>query len=237
MSQRRNRKNVTPSAVVPETGAPAIVAVSAVESGSVVTDVPAIPVVDDVAIAQAPEFAASDALPEPAPVVPDAVADEAPAIDPAPQRILSKGLFMTNFFAPETFQSMFADAGFKGQEAVAKSQKLAEDMLGLARGNVEAMVESTRIATDGLRGIGQQIAEQGREGVELASQNLKALGAAKSPTEFFQLQQEAAKTQFDRMVAEGSKLTEQWVKLMGEAVQPLQNRASLAAQRVQDLAA
>ena len=40
---------------------------------------------------------------------------------------------------------------------------------------------------------------------------------------------------FDRMVADGSKLTEQMVKLTGEAVQPLSNRASVNAEKFSEL--
>ena len=43
--------------------------------------------------------------------------------------------------------------------------------------------------------------------------------------------------EFDRMVAESSKLTERMVKLAGEAAEPLQTRASLNAERVNTLVA
>ena len=43
--------------------------------------------------------------------------------------------------------------------------------------------------------------------------------------------------EFDRFVAETSKLTERVVKLAGEAAQPLQNRASINAERINDLVA
>jgi phasin family protein len=77
----------------------------------------------------------------------------------------------------------------------------------------------------------------GRESVEQASAAVKTLAEAKSPTEFFQLQSELARASFVRAVAETSKLTEQLVKLAGEAVQPLSTRASLNAERLNDIAA
>ena len=66
---------------------------------------------------------------------------------------------------------------------------------------------------------------------------MKTLAEAKSPTEFFQIQSELARASFDRFVAESSKLTERVVKLAGEAAQPLQNRASVNAERFNDLVA
>ena len=45
------------------------------------------------------------------------------------------------------------------------------------------------------------------------------------------------RSSFDRMVSESSKLTEQVVKLAGEAIQPISNRASVNAERVNELMA
>ena len=113
---------------------------------------------------------------------------------------------------------MFADAGERSQEIVRKSQKAAEELAEIAKANVEALTEAGRIAASGARTIGQDAIASGRQGIEQASAAVKTLAEAKSPTEFFQLQSELARASFDRAVAEGSKLTEQLVKLAGEAV-------------------
>jgi phasin family protein len=60
---------------------------------------------------------------------------------------------------------------------------------------------------------------------------------AKSPTEYLQLQGDFARASFDRMVAESSKLTESLVKLAGMAFQPLSNRATANAERINNLVA
>ncbi|MES2001071.1 MAG: TIGR01841 family phasin [Pseudomonadota bacterium] len=132
-------------------------------------------------------------------------------------------------FAP--FQSIFFSAGERGQDAAKKSQKVAEELADLTRANVEAIVEAGRVAVAGARTIGQDVVATGRDGVEQASDAIRSLAEAKSPTEYMQLQSEFARASFDRMVAEGSKLTESMVKLAGEAFQPLQNRASANAER------
>ena len=137
----------------------------------------------------------------------------------------------------DKFQALFADAGERGQEIVRKSQKAAEELAEIAKANVEALTEAGRIAASGARAIGQDALASGRENIEQASAAVKSLADAKSPTEFFQLQSELARASFDRVVAEGSKFTEQLVKLAGEAVQPLSNRASLNAERINELSA
>jgi len=138
-------------------------------------------------------------------------------------------------FAP--FQSLFADAGERSQDLVKKSQKVAEQLADLTRANVEAIVESSRVAAEGARSIGQGVVASSRDGVEQTADAIRSLAEAKSPTEYLQLQSEFARSSFDRAVAETSKLTESLVKLAGEAFQPLSNRASATAERFNTLVA
>jgi phasin family protein len=138
-------------------------------------------------------------------------------------------------FAP--FQSFFADAGERGQEAVRRTQKVAEDLADLTRANVEALVESGRVAAEGVRSLGQDVVARNRDGVEKAADAIRTLAEAKSPTEYLQLQGEIVRTSFDRLVAESSRLTESFVKLTGEAIQPISNRASANAERINSLVA
>ena len=139
--------------------------------------------------------------------------------------------------AADRFQQLFAGAGDRGQDLVRRSQKTAEELAELAKANVEALAESSRIAAKGAKTLGQDILESGREGFEQASGAMKTLADAKSPTEFMQLQTELVRTGFDRAVAESSKFAEAFVKLAGEAIQPLSNRATINAERVSELAA
>ena len=135
------------------------------------------------------------------------------------------------------FQTLFADAGERGQDAVAKSQKVAGELAELTRDNVEALTEAGRIAAEGARSIGQDLVASTRAHVEKAADSVRALAEAKSPTEFLQIQSDLARASFDRMVGENSRLTESAVKLAGEAFQPLSNRASIAADKLNTITA
>lgn len=135
------------------------------------------------------------------------------------------------------FQSMFADAGERSQETVRRSQKAAEQIADLARGNVEAIVEAGRVAVEGARSLGQDVVARGRDGAEQTANAIRSLAEAKSPTEFMQLQSELARSSFDRLVAETSRMTESMVKLAGEAIQPLSNRATANAARINSFVA
>jgi phasin family protein len=146
-----------------------------------------------------------------------------------------KGFEAVPAFAP--FQSMFAEANERSQDLVKKSQKVAEELADLARANVEAVVEAGRVAAEGARAIGQDVVAKQRDNVEQAADAIRSFAEAKSPTEYLQLQGEFARSQFDRVVAETSKLTESLVKLAGEAFQPLSNRATANAERLNTLVA
>ena len=141
-----------------------------------------------------------------------------------------KGFDAIPAFAP--FQSMIADANGRGQEFAKRGQKAAEEFANVARANVEAIVEAGRVAAEGARTIGQDFIATGRDNVEQAADAVRSLAEAKSPTEYMQLQGDFARASFDRMVAESSRLTETMVKLAGEAFQPLSNRATANAERM-----
>jgi phasin family protein len=132
---------------------------------------------------------------------------------------------------------MFAEAGSKGQEALEKSRRTAEELTELTRANVEAFVEASKIAATGAKTVGEEALQRTREGLEQNVAEFKSLAQASSPTEFFQLQSEIARSNFDRMVASFSHLTESTVKLAGEAIQPLSNRAAINAEKLNELTA
>jgi phasin family protein len=138
-------------------------------------------------------------------------------------------------FAP--FQSLVADANERSQDLVKKSQKVAGELADLTRANVEAVVEAGRVAAEGSRALGQDAVSASRAGFEQAADAIRSLAEAKSPTEYLQLQSDFARASFDRAVAQSSALTESFVKLAGEAFQPLSNRASANAERFNTLVA
>jgi phasin family protein len=137
----------------------------------------------------------------------------------------------------DRLQTMFTEVGERGQQLAERSQKATGELVELTRANVEALVESGRIAAAGAHTLGQDALARTREGLEQTVSQVKSLTQAQSPTEFFQLQAEIARSQFDRSVADGSRFAESMVKLLGEAVQPLSNRAAVNAEKLSNLTA
>ncbi len=129
-------------------------------------------------------------------------------------------------------KTIFADAGERARTGFAKGQAMFADMGEFNKGNVEALVESSRIAAKGFEALGQNAAAFVRGQVEDAQAQARTLAGVTSPTEFLKLQGDFARASFDKMVAETSRGTEAMLKLAGEVAQPISNRVALAADKM-----
>jgi len=128
-------------------------------------------------------------------------------------------------------QALFGDFSNRFKTAFEKSSKLNEELVDFAKGNVEAVIASARVAAKAGETLGQEAAEYGKKNLEAATTAFKSFATVKSPTDLFQLQSEFAKAQFDSVVAEASKLSESFLKIAGEIAQPLSNRYAIAAEK------
>jgi len=137
----------------------------------------------------------------------------------------------------DRIQAVFGDVNARAKTTIERNTKVAEEMTDLAKGNVEALVASTKIAAKGVEKIGQEVAEYSRKSFEDASAAIKGFAEVKSPTDLFRLQGDFARTQFDSVIAESSKLSETMIKLAGDMFEPITSRYSVAAERVKNAVA
>jgi phasin family protein len=137
----------------------------------------------------------------------------------------------------DNVQALFGEANERTRAQIERQTRFAEELTELGRGNVEAFVASTKVAAKGVETLGQEVAEYSRKSFEEASASLKALAEVKSPTDFFRLQSEFARTQFDSFVSGTSRLSETVIKLAGDAAEPLTSRYTVAAEKVKAAAA
>jgi phasin family protein len=129
-------------------------------------------------------------------------------------------------------QTMFVEMNDRAKAALEKTQGMFADMTEFNKGNVEALVESSKIAAKGIETMGQDAAEYTRKSFEGMTAIVKSLSSVKSPTEFMKLHSDYVRTSFDSMVAESSKTTETMLKLAGEIAQPISNRVAIAAEKI-----
>lgn len=137
----------------------------------------------------------------------------------------------------ERVQSVMTEMNDKAKIAMERSSKAMEELGDLTKGNLEAIVETSKIAAKGFEQISQHMAEVGRSNFERTSATMKNFASIKSPTEFFQLQSELMTSAFDSMASETAKASEAMMKLAGEIAQPLSNRVSVVSDRMKTIAA
>lgn len=134
--------------------------------------------------------------------------------------------------ATDKTQAFTADMGARATDAMDKGSKMFAEMNGFTKGNVEALVESTRIAVAGVQTLAQGQAAYVRKQFEDVTAVARSMAGVKSPTEFVKLQGDYVRQQFDGAVAEMSRSTEVMMKLAGEVVQPISNRVAVAVEKV-----
>jgi phasin family protein len=140
----------------------------------------------------------------------------------------------TDFTA--TAQNTAAEMQNRAKAAFEKSTALTGEVTEFHKGNLEALVESSKLLASGMQDLGRTYMEDARTAADTVTDDVKKMAAIKSPTELFQLQGEIARRNFDAAVAQTSKSTEAMMKLVTGAFAPLSNRASVAAEKVSNAA-
>jgi phasin family protein len=133
-------------------------------------------------------------------------------------------------------KDVFSDVKTKAKAAFDKGTSSIGDATEFAKGNVEAVVESGKIYAAGLQELGSTYVAESKTAFEKLTADAKELAAQKSPTDFFKLQSEIARKNFDSAIAFGSKSSEAWMKLATDAFAPISGRVSLAVDKVKTAA-
>lgn len=175
------------------------------------------------------------------PVAPTAIPAEKPAPAALPPEMKGVRVMATTIpsqpkAAAEKVKMMISDFNDRAKAAFEKSAKAGEELTEFTKGNMEALAASAKTAAKGAETLGQEMADYGKKSFESASATMKSLATVKTPTEMFQIQSDFAKSSFDSAIAEASKLSEAWLKLAGDVIQPLSSRYALAAEKFKSAA-
>ena len=146
----------------------------------------------------------------------------------------------------ETVVRASADAATKGVdkavaltkeqvEAAVKAGAVAfknyEELLQFGKDNVEAVVQSGSIVVKGVQDLSQSLVVLAQSSMDEQVAAGKALIGAKSLKEVIDLSSSMAKSNFEKLMAEGTKLTQISTKLAEEAFVPLSSRMSAAVEK------
>jgi hypothetical protein len=102
-------------------------------------------------------------------------------------------------------KDVFTDVKTKAKAAFDKGTSSIGDVTEFAKGNVEAVVESGKIYAAGLQELGSTYVAEGKTAFEALTADAKELAAQKTPVDFFKLQSELAKKNFESAMAFGTK--------------------------------
>ena len=130
-----------------------------------------------------------------------------------------------------TAKDMAAQMQTRAKAAFEKGGEMTSQVTDFHKANIEALVESGKILASGMQDMGRTYVEEAKTAADTVQDDVKKMAAIKSPTEFFQLQGEIARRNFDAMVATTSKNAEMMMKLANEAFAPISTRASVATEK------
>lgn len=164
-----------------------------------------------------------------------AAAAKAAPVTQLKDTIMAKTKTVTEDFTAKV-QETVAEAQERAKAAFEKGQALFGDAGEFTKGNVEALVESGKILAAGLQSMGKDYVAEGKTAFETVQADIKELAAVKSPADFFKLQGEIMRRNFDAAVAAGSKHSEAMLKLTNDAFAPVSTRVSLAIEKVKKAA-
>lgn len=132
----------------------------------------------------------------------------------------------------EKATELFKDVNVRAKEVLEKGGEMAKDVVEFNKANLEAVVESGKIAAKGAQEAAQRAVEISRKNWEATTAHGKSLTSVKAPADFFQAQSAFVRKQFDVAVADFSKTTEFYLKLAGEVAAPIQNRYAVVVDQV-----
>lgn len=173
------------------------------------------PIVEPVAAPAAETIAVPDAKP-------------IPTVTQLKEKIMATAK-TTDFIKP--FTEAVTELQSKAKAAYEKGTAVSGEVTEFSKGNVEALVESTKVLAAGVQDMGKVYVEEAKSAYETFTADLKEMAALKSPAELFQLQGKIARRNFDLLVAQGSKTGDEVMKLCTDAFSPISGRVSLAVEK------
>ncbi|MBS3928063.1 MAG: phasin family protein [Sphingomonadales bacterium] len=168
-------------------------------------------------------------------VVKKVAAAKAPTAAKLKDTIMTKTQNVAEDFTAK-LKEVAADAQTRAKDAFEKGQTYAAEYGEFTKGNVEALVESGKILAAGLQDMGKGYVAEGKTVLETVTADVKELAQVKSPADFFKLQGEILRRNFDAAVASTSKHSEMALKLANDAFAPISTRVSLAVEKVKQAA-
>jgi len=137
---------------------------------------------------------------------------------------------------PAMNTNSFETAGFAAREQIEKASQTAyksfEEMSKLQKDNWDAVVAASQIWAKGAEVIGKAWMGLAQETLETAATTAKAMVGVKTLREAVDLQADFAKGNFDKFVAESTRMSETAVKVANDAMEPITARVNVSVEKI-----
>lgn len=132
--------------------------------------------------------------------------------------------------ATKQVEDLTVEAQKTMEQGVEKMTKGLEDMTAFNQESVEAMVASSKVFAKAAEEMNAEIMAFSKKSYQDSMAAVKDMSSVKSVTELFEKQTEFAKSSFEGMVAEATKLNDMYAAAAKEAFAPLNDRFSAVAE-------
>ena len=128
----------------------------------------------------------------------------------------------------KTFEQAFATSKEKYETVMQNFS----DISAVGRENMDAVVSAGTVFAKGIEAVNAELAAISKRNLEDSIAAVKALAAAKSAKEYFELQSDLMKTSWDHMIADTTKIGEMMGEYSKDAMAPLQSRMTAAMEKL-----
>ena len=111
------------------------------------------------------------------------------------------------------------------------------DFMSFQRGSVQALIEANKALAAGLQEMSKELMSVTQASVETAVSTSSSIAQAKSVQELISLQVAGAKTSYETLVANSTKLSELSMQVATATFAPLAARVNIAANKIEKAAA
>jgi phasin family protein len=133
--------------------------------------------------------------------------------------------------ASKNFEQGFEQGFEMARERVEATVKGYDELAEFGRENFEAAVASSNAAAKAFETVNAEVVEFSKRSMEDSLAAVKALSAARTPQEFFEIQTDLVKSAIDNFVAESGKISDLVRKTSEESVAPIGERFTAAVER------
>lgn len=118
------------------------------------------------------------------------------------------------------------------EKASVATLKGYDDFASISKQNVDAFIKASNIFAKGFEDLSRSCMGYAQSAADKQAEAAKAMMSAKSVTEFMELQSDLARSSFDTVIAETTKLSEMTIKLANETLEPISAQANATFERL-----